>query len=160
MSAAIITLPGVQLPAIRTPINSSTKKDPVFAAIERHRTALWARWAALRISGSVAPTDPREKEAMARTEAAWGREHEALEELLACRPTTMRGLVNLIAYIGQPEDDDDDDRPPQSETIISGAFLSEHISAEQWTRRLSKDAERLLKRGRSRPAVDEAGSPR
>jgi hypothetical protein len=148
MSAAIIALPGVQLPAIRTPINSSTKKDPVFAAIERHRTALWSRWAALRISGSVAPTDPREKEAMARTEAAWGREHEALEMLITCRPTTTQGLVSLIAYLGQPEDDDADDRPPQSETIICGAILSELITAEEWSRRISEYANRLQSPGR------------
>jgi hypothetical protein len=32
---------------------NAVQKDPVFAAIDRHRTALRARWAALRISGSA-----------------------------------------------------------------------------------------------------------
>jgi hypothetical protein len=70
----------------------------------------------------------------------------------------MRGLVSLIAYVGHSEDDDYDDLPPQSETIISGAFCHRYISAEQWTRRLSGDAERLLKRGRT--PIDEAAKPR
>jgi hypothetical protein len=43
---------------------------------------------------------------MARTEAAWDREHEALERLITYRPTTTQGLVSLIAYLGQPEDDE------------------------------------------------------
>jgi hypothetical protein len=160
MSAVVLSLPGVRSPA--TAIGRArVSSDPIFDVIAEHRAALWARWAALTVSGSLVAHDPRLEKADARTGAAWDREREALEELLACRPTTMGGLVNLIAYVGQPEDDDDDDRPPQSETIISGAFRSGRISAEQWTRRLSKDAERLLKRGRSaRPAVDEAGSPR
>jgi hypothetical protein len=32
---------------------------------------------------------------MARTNAAWHREHEALEGLIACHPTTVDGLVAL-----------------------------------------------------------------
>ena len=115
----------------------------MLAAIERHRAALQARWAALRISGSVAPTDPGEKEAMVSTEAAWDRERKALERLITCRPTTSQGFVSLIAYLGQPEDEDDDDRPLQSETIICGATRSGRITANEWSRRISDYADRL-----------------
>jgi hypothetical protein len=159
MSATVITLPAAQAPVASRRRAPPAQKDPVFAAIEHHRAALWARWAALRISGGIAPTDPRENEAMARTDAACAREHEALERLITCRPTTTRGLVSLIAYLGQPEDDDDDDRPPQSETIICGATRSGLLTAHEWSRRMSEYADLLLARP-MRSAVDEPGSPR
>jgi hypothetical protein len=96
MSAVVLSLPGALSPATaisRTRVSS----DPIFDVIADHRAALWARWAALSVSGSLVAHDPRLEKADACTGAAWDREHEALEELLACRPTTMRGLVNLIA---------------------------------------------------------------
>jgi hypothetical protein len=93
MSAIIVTLPGAQLTAAAIG-RARVSSDPIFDVIAEHRAALWARWAALSVSGSLVAHDPRLEEADVRTGAAWDREHEALEELLACRPTTMRGLYN------------------------------------------------------------------
>jgi hypothetical protein len=80
------------------------KPDPIFAAINQHRTALMARWAAFGAYGEIAADDPSYNKAEVRAHAAMDREHEALKALVACQPTTVNGLMVLLAYVGQPAD--------------------------------------------------------
>jgi hypothetical protein len=117
--------------------------DPVIAAINQHRTALLARWAAFGISKDLGSGDAGYKRAEAHTNAAWDREHKALKALVACQPTTIDGLLALLAYVGEPEDGPNyefDD----SASIIVGAFEAEHVDATEWSRRLSRTAKRLM----------------
>jgi hypothetical protein len=85
------------------------KPDPIFNAINQHRTALMARWAAFGAYGEIAADDPSYK-AEVRAHAAMDREHEALKALVACQPTTVNGLMALLAYVGQPADGPDYER--------------------------------------------------
>jgi hypothetical protein len=111
------------------------KPDPIFAAINQHRTALMARWAAQGVYAITKPGAAREKEIKARADKAWAHEYETLDVLLACSPTTADGLVALIAYVGRPEDEE-----PNSDSIIGGAIQSQYITIGSWSRRLSHAA--------------------
>jgi hypothetical protein len=71
MSATIIALPSAQLTAAAI-CEAKVSSDPIFNVIAEHRAALWARWAALSISGGLVADDPRLEKANARTGAALG----------------------------------------------------------------------------------------
>lgn len=92
--------------------------DPVYSAIERHRTAVAIQTEASHISCRLDYEDPSYKAAQERTTEACDELSEALRALLVCRPSTMEGLLALLDYVGQPEwlDDDED-----GATILSGA---------------------------------------
>jgi hypothetical protein len=119
------------------------KPDPVTAAINQHRTALLARWAAFAAYKDLAGDDPGYNRAKARSEAAFDREHEALKALVACEPTTINGLLALLAYVGESEDGPHYE-PDHTETIIVGAFQSEKGTDNEWTRRIGRVAKHLL----------------
>jgi hypothetical protein len=116
-------------------------RDPILNAIDQHRTALMARWAAFSTYGERAADDPGYNKAEVRAHAAMEREHEALKALVACQPTTANGLMALLAYVGQPEDGPDYD---DTETIIVGAFEMHKITATEWTRNIGRAAKRIM----------------
>jgi hypothetical protein len=117
--------------------------DPIFAAINVHRTALMARWAAFGTYGEIAADDPSYNKAEARAHAAMDREHEALKALVACQPTTANGLMALLAYVGQPADGPDYERD-RTETIIVGAFEMHQVTATEWTSNIGRTAKRIM----------------
>jgi hypothetical protein len=77
--------------------------DPVYSAIERHRTAVATQTEASHISCRLDYDDPSYKAADERTREACSELSEALRALLVCRPATMEGLLALLDYVGQPE---------------------------------------------------------
>jgi hypothetical protein len=117
--------------------------DPIFAAINVHRTALMARWAAFGAYGEIAADDPSYNKAEARANATMDREHEALKALVGCQPTTANGLMALLAYVGQPADGPDYELD-RTETIIVGAFETNRITATEWSRNLGRTAKRIM----------------
>jgi hypothetical protein len=138
MSAEII-----ELPMPREPAGKATSSDPILKAIERHRTALAARWASCAVYGDVRPCDPNSQKAESHISAALARESRELEVLLACRPRTVAGLLALLDHVGQLEDPP---APPgvDNRTIITGAFEGEQISTDDWSRYLGKIARGLI----------------
>jgi hypothetical protein len=74
--------------------NKSTTKDPVFAAIEKHRKAMTELYEALRpVARFNGDTDPKKQDKYG------DREWAARDELTATVPTTLQGLLALVAYV-------------------------------------------------------------
>jgi hypothetical protein len=71
------------------------------------------------VYAKIAPTDVRYEKVKACADKAWGREYDALDALIACRPKTAGSLVALIAYVGKP-----DHRPLQSQQWRRGGAYS------------------------------------
>jgi hypothetical protein len=109
----------------------STTKDPVFAAIEKHRTAMKELAQALRtVPGTLGPDSKKEKK--------YGdREWSARDELTSTVPTTLQGLLALVAYVngvtsgklspyGKP-----DNAFEESESLYAVLAGAEKLLAEQ-----------------------------
>lgn len=98
----------------------AAEADPIFAVIAEHRSALKAVDAALKQSG------PEEDDA---TDAAQEREMAAELALWTTAPTTLYGVVLLLAYIGEA------DGPREGETILGYAhnWQVEDLSSAVWT---------------------------
>ncbi len=76
--------------ALRTPANARTGKDPVFAAIERHRrlATAWDAWA-----GRESDPDPE-------LDADWSEADAArLEGVMRTSPTTAAGCIAMLRYV-------------------------------------------------------------
>jgi hypothetical protein len=143
MSAIVIALPGVQLPVTASRRTRASKKDPVFAAIERHRNALWARWTAQGIYANAESGRREYEELKARSEAAWDREATELDALLECSPTTADGMLALLIHLAEPEDGPE---YQEDETIISGAtdfHRAGDVTHREWSIRLGEYAKRI-----------------
>jgi hypothetical protein len=88
--------------------------DPIIAAIAEHQAAAGEYRRAVMVSGAMRPggpnKDPGFDAASAATNDASDREQEALYDVLTTQPTTLAGVVALLAHVGLPEwvtEDDD-----------------------------------------------------
>jgi hypothetical protein len=94
---------------------ASGEPDPIFASIERHRTAfrIWRdaydRLDALQDRGEFSEIPPRHTDAPEWIEAntayvaAVEEVAKALEILLSTLPTTITGVADLLDYVGRKE---------------------------------------------------------
>jgi hypothetical protein len=71
--------------------------DPIFSAIEAHRTAARAESSAICAEQD---DDPRWREAVKATHAAQDAEERALLELFTTIPTTLAGAAAVLEYVG------------------------------------------------------------
>jgi hypothetical protein len=81
--------------------------DPIFAVIAEHRTALEEYLRAVMVSGAMIShgpdKDPNYDSADNETRDASSREQEALRDVLTLQPTTLAGIVALLAHVALPE---------------------------------------------------------
>ena len=71
----------------------STTKDPVFAAIEKHRKAMQEFSQALKVVPGTNSPDPKKEDKYGN------RENRATGRLASTAPTTLHGLLALVTYI-------------------------------------------------------------
>jgi hypothetical protein len=73
---------------------STTKHDPVFAAIEKHRKVMKELYEALKpVAWNNGDPDPK------KANKYLSREHAVRDELTATAPTTLQGLLAVLTYI-------------------------------------------------------------
>jgi hypothetical protein len=81
--------------------------DPIFAVIAEHRTAVEEYNRAAIVSGAMAGYGPnkdaRYDAAHAATNDTLERAQDALWDVLTTQPTTLAGIVALLAHAGLPE---------------------------------------------------------
>jgi hypothetical protein len=88
-------LPALTVPAV---VAASAEPDPIFAAIERHRSA-WVDWsAAVEYEFGLRRADPRHVVAEAATQAKADIRHDRCFNLVEIYPTTIGGVVALLQY--------------------------------------------------------------
>ncbi len=93
--------------------------DPIFAAIEGHRSALSRR------NDIIEEICTAEERLKAREREAWHSYEKAVVALLTTKPTTMAGVIAALSYVALPEASD----PGVCETILDGAKLSSNQEA-------------------------------
>jgi hypothetical protein len=93
-------------PALAAPALALTAPDPIFAVIDRYKTAVAARWVALSACMGYGepkpfPEDgPESAAAESVHDTARDREFELLDKLLATSPTTVAGMAALLQELG------------------------------------------------------------
>jgi hypothetical protein len=96
--------------------------DPIFAAIERHRTA-WAPYeAALKRTGPFVGPPPQALEDAKN--AAGDAEMAAANELLATTPTTLVGLGELLRYAAEMDPGSVPDSPQDFKAFVAALARS------------------------------------
>jgi hypothetical protein len=79
---------------------ASTEPDPIFAAIEEHRTAFMRRLKAGRIYSHLGDVDAPGYQAPEEADAeAYQAKRDAEFDLVETEPTTHAGIVALLAYV-------------------------------------------------------------
>jgi hypothetical protein len=109
----------------------STTKDPVFAAIEKHRIAMTEYYKALKpLARNNGEPDPRKEKKYGE------REIRAIDRLTSTAPTTLQGLLALVTYIngvsnGEFSSGKHDNSFDESESLYSVLANAEKVLAEQ-----------------------------
>jgi predicted hotdog family 3-hydroxylacyl-ACP dehydratase len=94
IAAAAALAAGTATSGPATALAGHPATDPVFAAIETHKTAIAAYVAAF--------DDTEDEDAINKTSDA---EADALEAALTCRPTTHEGAIALLEHLSTPFED-------------------------------------------------------
>jgi hypothetical protein len=123
--AGIATAPALAAPALA--LGSSIEPDPIFAAIDRHKTAVGVRTAAM-LAENDAPNCPA---SAARNSEATDREFAVMDELFATRPTTVLGVAALLDHLavshyapdGAPWSDD----PPLMDLALDRGEVGDNV---------------------------------
>jgi hypothetical protein len=80
-----------------------SKREPIFAAIEKHKVACAAFEKTRKVVGNMLPSDRRYKAAQKSDGKASAHEIKALVALLSCRPTTLDGVRAALEHVARPE---------------------------------------------------------
>jgi hypothetical protein len=118
--------------------------DPIFAAIDRHRTACDAARSVGDVCGVTFPDAPTYDAIHERFDEVNGEERKALVALLTCQPTTIAGILAVLEHVGRMNwvwGDDDD------ETIIAGAYERGIEEAKVFTAHLAASLRNIIERG-------------
>jgi hypothetical protein len=112
--AAAVLAAGTVYNAVVLGIERTAEPDPILAVIAEHRTAVEEYNRAVMVSGAMRGYGPnkdaRYDAAHAATNEALYRTEDALWDVLTTQPTTLAGVVALLAHVGLPEwvtEDDD-----------------------------------------------------
>jgi hypothetical protein len=89
-------LPALAMPAAAV---ASTELDPVFAVIEDHRRAYIERLRTGAPAARARPSNPEYKNLMAAEDSASDLFDDATETLAKTQPTTVSGVLALLAYM-------------------------------------------------------------
>ncbi len=90
------SIPALALPAVAM---AATEPDPIFAAIEAHREIFVRMLRAARHNANLDEDSPAKEEAEASDDAARAIENDAQLELANVEPTTLAGVLALLAYL-------------------------------------------------------------
>ncbi len=96
LAGAAISLPTIALPAIAI---AATEPDPILAAIEAHREAQMRWMISGRIWANLFPSTPEFDAAEKAHDADVKLRTDAEDELVDTRPTTIAGVLALLAYV-------------------------------------------------------------
>jgi hypothetical protein len=169
VSATIIALAGARLPDRREP--ERTVDPALLGHVERHR----AKIAAIKNSSHIAKMDEAifaaidaHCDAIAayhactyddESERAFTRMDELTHELLRYRAITAPGILALLDHLAAPEFLYLNPKEGTGETILSGAIEVDDL-AKEFPRLLATMLRNSVGTFRTKPVVDEAGSPR
>jgi hypothetical protein len=109
VAAAAALAAGTAVNSIAAAVAASSPPDPIFVAIAAYRAAVKAYSAACE-----ADEDEDDEDLVHDTGVA---HKAALEELLACRPTTLPGVVALLDLLAEPDHGHDPEY-----TLLAGAI--------------------------------------
>lgn len=87
------------LPVLALPAAAIAGPDPVFAAIERHRAAVLAYFEAAKPPFEMNDDDPRQADLRGAMVEAMDIAFEAGRSLAETVPTTMSGILAVIAHV-------------------------------------------------------------
>jgi hypothetical protein len=123
--------------------------DPIFAAIEAHRTAVLAVNAADDVTCKMRGSGPDWDAASQASSEANDDEMDALRDVLSCPPTTIAGVLALLDHLGQPQFLRDTRDPA---TVLSGAYGwydDERDEVTAWPHTLAAALRDIVSRGRA-----------
>jgi hypothetical protein len=107
VAAAAALAAGTSVNGLAAGLTTSSSTDPIFAVIAMHRTAIEECYRAVMVSGTMVGggpnKDPNYDSADKETRDASSREREALYDVLTTQPTTLAGVVALLAHVALPE---------------------------------------------------------
>lgn len=123
LSRRTLVTSAAALPVLAVPaVAASTEPDPIFAAIERHRSA-WVEWTAtVGVWADMSHKDPRHHEAQFTMDEKGRVRDEACNDLLTTYPTTVAGVVAFLRYY------------EQSATLDGGTYWPQHIDHDAYER--------------------------
>ena len=88
------------VPALPVVALASTEPDPIYAAIEAHRSAFLRRLKASRINSHLEEDDsPEKRSAEEANSATYAAKVNAELDLVETGPTTHAGILALLAYV-------------------------------------------------------------
>ncbi|MBV9065530.1 MAG: hypothetical protein JO004_07160 [Methylobacteriaceae bacterium] len=103
IAAATVLASSAVTNAVSIGIEKAAERDRIFAAIEAHRAAVLALNAADDGYRNMSASVPGYEAASRASTEASEAEIDALRNVLACRPTTVEGVLALLDHLGQPE---------------------------------------------------------
>jgi hypothetical protein len=120
--------------------------DPIFELIEKHKAACDVAREISDNRGDMHPHDPQ----YALTERAHERVHQARKdsfvELLACPPTSLAGVIAVLAHVGQQDWAYGDD---SEETILIDGHESGIEEAKKFPAHVAVALRNIIGRGQA-----------
>jgi hypothetical protein len=153
--AAAALAAGTTVNGLAAALATPSSIDPIFAVIAEHRTAIEEFCRAVRVSGAMVAygpdKDPNYDSADKETRDASSRDQSALWDVLTVRPTTLAGIVALLAHVGLPEFLREEPGF-ENETILSSWTNSTgklKDAAQDFPARLAETMRGIIERGRA-----------
>jgi hypothetical protein len=107
VAAAAALAAGTTVNGLAAGLATPPSIDPIFAAIAEHQAAIKEFCRAVTVSGAMVAygpdKDPNYDSADKETRDASSRDQSALWDVLTIQPTTLAGVVALLAHVGLPE---------------------------------------------------------
>jgi hypothetical protein len=149
VAAAAVLAGGTVADAVAIAAAKAGDLDPIFAAIEAHRTAVLAVNAADDVTCKMRGSGPDWDAASQASSEATDDEMDALREVLSCRPKTIEGVIALLDHLGQPQFLRDCRDPA---TVLSGAhawYDDEQDEVKAFPEHLAAALRNIIERGQA-----------
>jgi hypothetical protein len=117
--ASAATLPALAVPAV---VAASAEPDPIFAAIERHRSA-WVDWSTIverEYGRGLYHDDPRYAASEAAIDTKQAFRCDRLDDLVQTYPTTIGGVVAFLKYYAETFELDETYWPDDYGDVVAG----------------------------------------
>jgi hypothetical protein len=146
LTVAAAVAGGTLANAVAIGMTKAGQVDPIFGLIEKHVAACDA---AREISDAWGDMHPHDQQ-YAATERDYSRVHQArkdaLVELLSCQPTSLTGVIAVLAHVGQQDWAYGDD---SEETILLDGYESGIEEAKSILTHLGTTLRNIIERGRA-----------
>jgi hypothetical protein len=156
-AAAAALAGGTVANAVAIGMAKAAEVDPIFAILGEHRAATKAYVEASLISGNLVDYTPEWEAAYAVTKTAIKRDHAAIYAVLTSQPTSLAGVVALLAQVGEGQfleatEEAEDSRGFETVLTTWGHGDGDNkftIASKGFLRRIAATARGIIERGQA-----------